>query len=254
MLIKEILANSNLAESVSLASTLKLLTSELGNPIAEVYRTLNTAADDWFGNNRNMNGYEAMRERNITARWYQEDGDSVVSHLHALADQAHSQNSSALRRALRDNTTANLRDMAETIAPILVRIARDVGSATLESRARDWISSDRAYAAHVEQLKAENEPTSGSKRGTQHQAIGPSYAQKKDAETQAKQAAQAQQRAQAEKMVNTILAQLPTSVRGEIRNSIARDNNRLYALQRELDRRNIRLESRVHTMLDRVRV
>ena len=42
-------------------------------------------------------------------------------------------------------------------------------------------------------------------------------------------------------MVNDILRRLPKGVAGDIRNALAREPNKLYALQRELAARNIKI-------------
>jgi hypothetical protein len=255
MRINEILSSHSLQESVSLPSTLRLLGSELGNPIGEVYRKLHDAAESWYANNRNMDGYARMRERSITAQWMESNGRNVVDHLHDLADQAPSQAAAALRRALRDNTEMNLRNMAETVAPLLVRIGKDVGSEQLVRNAQEWRQADAEYDAAVEKLKAESEHGEGpARKSNDAPSMSPGRDAQKDQEAERLRQQRSAQAVQVDQIVNSVLNRLPASVRGEIRNSISRDNNKLYALQRELNRRNIKLESRVQNILDRVMV
>lgn len=50
---------------------------------------------------------------------------------------------------------------------------------------------------------------------------------------------QSAQVSQSEDIVNQILSQLPSNVRGEVRNSVARSGNKLQALMKELEKRGI---------------
>lgn len=53
----------------------------------------------------------------------------------------------------------------------------------------------------------------------------------------------AQQRRQADEVVNQIINRLPANVRGDVRNAIARSDNKLQALEKEIMRRGLKIES-----------
>jgi len=229
-------------ESVSLASTLKLLASDIGNPVTELYSKLESMAQKYAENNDSMGGFRLL-EKGVISKWLNEDGKNLISHLHHLADQAPSQSSSALRMFLREPSAENLRHMAEALTPILVKIGKDTNYEHLARNALAWHKQDLAYQDVLDRL--DDYAKSDKKRSKDKTATGLSisdkYAEKKDKETAEKKAAHAKSQTQAEQLVNAVLRALPSGVAGEIRNAISRDNNKLVALKRELDRRNIKM-------------
>ena len=71
--------------------------------------------------------------------------------------------------------------------------------------------------------------------------MSPTRGEKVDQAAADRRALQATQKVQIERLVNTVLSSLPRGVAGEIRNAIAKDPNKLVALQRELSKRDIKI-------------
>ena len=241
MLISEIISSNKLYESVELSSTVRSIASEIGNPITSVYDKLNEFAQRWSENHDTMKGF-AVIAAGVTSRWYESAGENLISELHHLADQAPSQASSDLRRFLRTNNT-KFEALAKYVTPILVKIGQDVGFEPLTRNARAWWQQQQEYQENLEKYEAY--ASSSSKTPADTPAVGPSMSpnrgEKVDQAAAATRALKAQQQSQIEQFVNSVSNGLRSGVAGEIRNAIAREPNKLFALQRELSKRNIKL-------------
>jgi hypothetical protein len=228
-------------ESISLTSTLKLLASDIGNPVTELYSKLESMAQKWAANNDSMRGFRLL-EKGVISTWLNEEGQHLISHLHHLADQAPSQAASSLRYFLRDLRPTDINSMATDLVPILIQVSRDTNYEHLARNAAGWQQRDRNYRSMLNDL--ENYAKSdkkAKKKVSRVDNISDKYADKKDQEDAARKAALAKSRTQAEQLVNNVIRALPPKIAGEIRNAIARDDNKLVALKRELDRRNIKM-------------
>jgi len=228
-------------ESVSLPSTLKIVASSIGNPVTAVYAQLNELAQRWSEKHNNMRGFFRLIEPGVESRWFDQQGSELVSHLHHLADQAPSQAAAALRSFLRDVDQMSFRQMASKLTPILIQIARDCNSEHLQRNAQEWRKQEMEYEQDLAEYAKYAE--SDYKQSPMKKGAGPSMSDtrstKVDLAAAERRAELARQRSQAEDMVNDILRRLPKGVAGDIRNALAREPNKLYALQRELAARNI---------------
>ena len=242
MLIREIIKASTMNESVELSSTLRSIASEIGNPVTTVYDKMNDAAQKWSENHDSMDTFGFM-EKNISSRWYNEHGSDLVSELHHLVDQAPSQASSALRRFLRDENSSDFSKLATMVTPILIQIGKDTGYEHLVRNAAAWQRQEQEYRQNLEKLG--KYASSSSKRpkdqSSAYASMSPTRGEKVDQAAADRRALQATQKVQIERLVNTVLSSLPRGVAGEIRNAIAKDPNKLVALQRELSKRDIKI-------------
>ena len=123
----------------------------------------------------------------------------------------------------------SLKDVEGSFPNILARIGQIIKSKELTDVANDWARARDDYYDYLEDLKAELE--------NEEDAVPKAKKVAKPKDT-----ASAQQRGQIEQLVSDVLKDLPEKVRGEIRQAIARDDNKLMALQRELKKRNIQME------------
>jgi NADH:ubiquinone oxidoreductase subunit len=241
MKLSDLIDNVRLNESVELSSTVRSIASEIGNPVTLVYDKLNEFAQRWSETHDDMSGFRLL-ERTVSSRWYDSAGSDLISELHHLADQAPSQATYALRRFLR-TTVSDFREVGRNVAPILIQIGKDVRSETLVRNAIAWQQQEAEYTQNLE--KYEEYAQSSSKKSKNKSAVAPSMSATRDATVDKaadeKRAMRAQQQSQIENLVNSVLAKLPRGVAGEIRNAIARDPNKLHALQSQLARRGINL-------------
>ena len=244
MRITDITNVTHLVESVELASTLRSIASEIGNPVTAVYDKLTEFAERWSETHDSMANFGFL-EKNISSKWYAERGDNLIAELYHLADQAPSQASSQLRRLLLSNTKTDFRALAQNLTPILIQIGLDTNYNHLVRNAQAWQQQEKTFAHTLEKLdkysaSSSKKPSSAS-ADTSATSMSPTRSEKIDQAAADKKAARAQQQIQIEQLINSVLTKLPRGVAGEIRNAISRDSNKLVALQKELIKRNIKM-------------
>jgi len=242
MRINEIINVDQLYESVELSSTLRSVASEIGNPVTAVYDKLKETAHKWSENHDSMEKFNFM-EKNISNKWYHDRGENLISELHHLADQAPSQAASALRQALRNTHQLDFRSIGKKITPILAQIGKDTNYAHLVRNAEAWYQQEEYYDGTIAELDAY--ASSSKKRPAASAEPVPSMSttrnDKLDKAATERNAQKAHQHHQIEQLINSVLTNLPKGIAGEIRNAIAKDNNKLYALHRELAKRHIKM-------------
>jgi len=240
MLIQEIVGRFRLHESVELSSTLRSIASEIGNPITAVYDKLKDSAQKWSESHDSMDNFSFI-EKGISSKWYNDQGENLVSELYHLADQAPSQAASSLRRFLRDEKSTDFKTLARNVTPILVQIGKDADYEHLVRNAIAWRKQEKEYSDMLEQLAtyAASSHKRAKSRPASAAAMADTRGEKIDQAAAERKALKAKQQVQIEQLVNSILAQLPKGIAGEIRNAIAKDPNKLHALQGELAKRKI---------------
>ena len=121
-------------------------------------------------------------------------------------------------------------DIEYSLPKVLVKIGQIVKSQRLVDVAKKWIELRDDFEYYFAKLEADQEEKKSADTGSSKTKKPP------------KDTSLGQQRGQVEQLINDVLKDLPEKVRGEIRQAIARDDNKLMALQRELTKRNIQME------------
>jgi hypothetical protein len=127
----------------------------------------------------------------------------------------------------------NLENLSNFIVGDLVDIGNKINSPELLHAAKVWKMHEGKYERFFDTMLAEwgAEKLHKNFRATPAQSTL----------VQEPNTGLGQQRSQVEQIVNNVLASLPKSIAGEIRNVVARSANKLATLKSELDRRNINL-------------
>lgn len=208
------------------------ITDEIGTPIADLYERLSHA----MKRAADMNGLDehgrivgkGLIIGGEGARW----ADSryiprLEKELYALAKQ--SKAAEPLRQYLVNNTKKNFTNLASNLPRILAEIAKKIGAGSMYENAMQWQKMQADFDEYVEQLtqEAAEYGTSGYDDAAPKPEKGPNPI--------------AGQNVAVEAIINDVLSR-PEVRRyaGEIRNVLARSDNKLATLQQELARRGIR--------------
>ena len=224
---KKAVAEISLGEGPSLPSTLKSITTN-GEPITQLYGKLKAMAKRWVENNGSLKGFH-RNAAGQSAQWFHNFYfDKLQADLYALAKQA-PRYAVPLIDYLKDasedrESRITFTEISRSLPPILFKIGKQMGDHSLTQFAYSWNSRREEYESYLAKLEAEAD-------------MGDEYDE--PAVKPEKSKVPGQQNAQAEQIVNDILAKLPKKVAGDIRNAIARAPNKLQALQQELSKRKI---------------
>ena len=213
-------------ESISAHSTIAAITNDIGNGVNRTYEALEKLAQTVADNHGTLRPYP-MLAGGVGSRWYQTFYvNRLQSELYDLVKYAPSQTKelSDFLKSYPESFGA----VAASLPGILVKVAQRIKNRGLEQQASRWIARAQQHRNFMDQLrdslKAENEKSSAKK---------PS--QEKAPNVHGKQASAA------EEAVNHVLKNLPKEVASEVRAAIAKSDNKLQALQRELVKRGIKL-------------
>ena len=199
----------------------------------QIYTKLKTLAENYAANNGHLRGYPLIAG-GMANEFFQKFFADRKSGLRALLETDLMRYLPEPARALLrpefhfSKQLNSLKAVEASFPGILASIGKIIKSAELIAVANDWAKARDDYYDYLEDLKAELENEEDAT------PIKKKVAKPKDT-------AIAQQRGQVEQLVNDVLKDLPEKVRGEIRQTIARDDNKLMALQRELTKRNIQI-------------
>ena len=224
---KKAVAEISLGEGPSLPSTLKSITTN-GEPITQLYGKLKAMAKRWVENNGSLKGFH-RNAAGQSAQWFHNFYfDKLQADLYALTKQA-PRYAAPLINYLKDasedrESRITFTEISRSLPPILFKIGKQIGDHSLTQFAYSWNSRREEYESYLAKLEAEADMDDEY----DEPAVKPE-----------KSKVPGQQNAQAEQIVNNILAKLPKKVAGDIRNAIARAPNKLQALQQELAKRKI---------------
>ena len=223
-----------LRESVSRETTLREIISVVRSvTIDQIYPTLEELATKYAANNGHLKGFRLIAG-GTASRFFQTFFANRRTGLRALLETDFMQYLPQPARELLHpefhytKRLNSLGDIEHTFPVILARIGKIIKSEELTNAANDWAKARDHYYDHLRELNAQLEDE-------EDVAPTPKISKPKDKSL-------GQQRGQVEQLINDVLKDLPERVRGEIRQAIARDDNKLMALQRELTKRNIQLE------------
>lgn len=224
---KKAVAEISLGEGPSLPSTLKSITTN-GEPITQLYGKLKAMAKRWVENNGSLKGFH-RNAAGQSAQWFHNFYfDKLQADLYALSKQA-PRYAVPLINYLKDasedrESRITFTEISRSLPPILFKMGKQMGDHSLTQFAYSWNSRREEYESYLVKLEAEAD-------------IDDEYDEPEVKPEKSK--VPGQQNAQAEQIVNDILAKLPKKVAGDIRNAIARAPNKLQALQQELAKRKI---------------
>jgi hypothetical protein len=224
---KKAVAEISLGEGPSLPSTLKSITTN-GEPITQLYGKLKAMAKRWVENNGSLKGFH-RNAAGQSAQWFHNFYfDKLQADLYALSKQA-PRYAVPLINYLKDasedrESRITFTEISRSLPPILFKMGKQMGDHSLTQFAYSWNSRREEYESYLVKLEAEAD-------------MDDEYDEPEVKPEKSK--VPGQQNAQAEQIVNDILAKLPKKVAGDIRNAIARAPNKLQALQQELAKRKI---------------
>jgi hypothetical protein len=225
-LIQRMEEDTSLEEGPSLPSTLKSITTN-GEPIAQLYGRLKAMASRWMDNNGRLKGFH-RNAAGQSAQWFNNFYfNNLQADLYALAKQA-PKHAAPLLDFLKDasedrENRINFTEISRSLPPILIRMGQKMGDEGLVRFATNWNARREDYESYLDSLEYQSDNDD-----TDEPVVKPE-----------KNKISGQQNAQAEQIVNSVLAKLPKKISGEIRNAIARSPNKLQALHQELTKRNI---------------
>jgi len=218
-----------ITEAISVDSAVKSIVST-GDSIAKVYGDLKTMAEKWVYNNGSLKGFH-RNAAGVGKRWYDTfywnkmDGD-----LRTLLEKnpraaAKLQDFFNIDRDERGHMSFT--SMSKSLPQILYQIGERMDSRELQRFGRNWFQRQKDYEDFLGRVEfevndEEDDDIPVQSRKPKDNVVG-------------------RQNAAAEDIVNQILRTIDKKVAGEIRNSIAREPNKLQALQRELARRKIKI-------------
>lgn len=225
----------SMEESISLNTTVKAITNDIGEPITSLYATLKKMAKQYYDNNGDLKRF-GLVAAGVGSRWFQQYYvNKMQTDLYDLTRQS-PKYAGELKEFLRgkmvkDNLVMpnSFSEINKELPNILARMGTRMGAESLANNAKLWAHNKQDYEDFIEKLvSGKNDDDGYATSGSQSAQTKPN-----------KDALLGQQRSHAEEIVNDVLRKLPSSVAGDIRNAIARAPNKLQALQQELQRRKI---------------
>jgi hypothetical protein len=220
---------SMLDEGVSIDSSVKSIVAT-GDSIAKVYGDLKTMAEKWVYNNGQLRGFH-RNAAGVGKRWYDTFyWDKMEGDLRTLLEKnpkaaAKLQDFFNIDRDERGHISFTT--ISKSLPKILYQVGERMDSRDLQRFSRNWFQRQKDYEDFLGRVEAEVNDEEDN------DVPAPTSAPKDNVV--------GRQNAAAEDMVNQILRSIDKKAAGEIRNAIAREPNKLQALQRELAKRNIKV-------------
>lgn len=214
--------NEILTESTSLDSSIRSIVSN-GHTIAMVFDNLAYSAKKWVDNNGALDGFQ-LQEAGVGSRWYNEFYfNRMNSDLYDLSKQVGGHGASL--KAFLSQNAKSIKNISRNLPDVLIDLGRKIGRKDLTEFATGWKNNFAEYERKLASLAS----SADSEDDYTPQP------------TKAKDNTLGTQNSQAEQLVAAILRDLPKHIAGDIRNAIARNPNKLLALQQELSKRGIKL-------------
>lgn len=224
-----------ITESISYDSTINAICSALGSPISEVYSGMEDYARKYF--NEDFDPYadpikEAKKFKfvvnNYGSRWYQSFYHNKLQGEFYDLVKFKPRVTGELKLFLQEEDDS-FRKIESRLPNILLKIAKALESKQLYHVAITWNNRIKKFAELADQLQ--KEAIEHAKELNRHR-FGD--------EPSGKSNITGQQSNQVEGIINGIFASLPKEVAAELRPIIARSDNKLQTLMRELSNRGIK--------------
>ena len=229
---KKISESYEIAESVSVDAAIKSIVAT-GDSIAKTYGDLKTMAEKWVYNNGTLKGFH-RNAAGLGKRWYDTFfWNKMENDLRTLL-QKNPKAAEKIRDFLDidrdDRGHISFTAIGRSLPKILNDVGQRMGDDDLRRFGANWTKRQKDYEDFLDQVQVEDDDSDEPKQNKDN-IIG-------------------RQNAAVEDMVNQILSSIDKKAAGEIRNSIAKDSNKLQALQRELAKRNIKVGESLDEVFD----
>lgn len=250
----------NLNENNDLPSTIQALIHDIGTPITMLFDALDDSARRYASNHDgasddkyraangklkrdDMSGFTGVRGM-LLSRWMATVyTNRMQSHLATLCKQS-PKNTKQLHELLH-TLPRTYKDIYDGGLPtILIEIGKRLNSPRLVTNARQWIELHDRHIKLCHDLQASNDEYVNQANAHKMRSSG-------DTPPERDQSTVGKQNAQVEMIISDILKNLPPKVANELRMAIARKDNKLQALQAEMQKRNITLsEAAIQSVKD----
>jgi len=218
-----------IAESVSVDAAVRSIVAT-GDSIAKIYGDLKTMAEKWVYNNGSLKGFH-RNAAGVGKRWYDTFfWNKMENDLRTLLQKnpkAAAKIQDFLNIERDDRGHVSFTVIGRSLPKILNHVGERIGDADLKRFSTNWFKRQQDYEEFLSRVEAEvndedDDEVVSSPKQPKDNVVG-------------------RQNAAAEDVVNQILRSIDKKVAGEIRNAIAREPNKLQALQRELAKRDIKV-------------
>jgi hypothetical protein len=222
------LIRTQINESTSVESALKIVINDISEPITAVYDKLKFMAKRYVHDHGELNRGWKMVEMGEGARWVQNMYNAQLKGaLYALI-KYNPKRTGDLQQFLAGREVngeiemkRSFNNISSELPEILAKVGNYIESPELSRAARRWIQNKTEYENYLSSLEDDEDDYDAP-------LVKPE-----------KSKLPGQQNAQADQIVNNILKKLPNKVAGDIRNAIARTPNKLQSLQAELQKRGV---------------
>jgi hypothetical protein len=227
-----------IAESVSVDAAIRSIVAT-GDSIAKTYGDLKTMAEKWVYNNGTLKGFH-RNAAGVGKRWYDtffwNKMENDLRTLLKTNPNAAAKIQDFLNIERDDRGHVSFTVIGRSLPKILKDVGQRMGNDDLKRFGANWFRRQQDYEEFLSRVESEvndedDDEAGSSPKQPNDNIIG-------------------RQNAAVEDMVNQILSSIDKKIAGEIRNSIAKDSNKLQALQRELARRNIKLGESLAEVFD----
>ena len=216
-------------ESVSVDAAVRSIVST-GESIAKTYGDLKTMAEKWVYNNGTLKGFH-RNAAGVGKRWYDTFfWNKMENDLRTLMQKnpkAAGKIQDFLNIERDDKGHVSFNIIGRSLPEILNQVGEKIGNDDLKRFGANWNKRQKDYEDFLGRVEKEV-----NDEDDDDFALEPK---------QPKDNVVGRQNAAAEDVVNQILRSIDKKAAGEIRNAIAREPNKLQALQRELAKRNIKV-------------
>ena len=218
----------SLDEAISPEEAIRSIVST-ADSLTTIYGDLKTMAEKWVYNNGTLNGFH-RNAAGVGKRWYDKffwnNMDNDLRLLLAKNPKAAGKLRDFFNIERDDKGHVSFTIIGRSLPRILNHVGEQMNNKDLKRFAAEWFRKHKDYEDYLGRVEAEV--------NDEEDDFAPAPKQPKDNVV-------GRQNAAAEDMVNQILRTIDKKAAGEIRNAIAREPNKLQALQRELAKRNIKV-------------
>jgi hypothetical protein len=245
MRASEFISEQYLIDGFSLESSVSSVASDISAPVTQTYDALRSSAINWLDGHDDLKKWGFIAGGVEARMWWDKiwnphlnpkktAATGLLSHLYDLSKQS-GRNGAELADLLNFMITKKIsfRALGIALPPILIRLGKAIGQAKLVDRAEAWKSEAEKFSRFLLDLES-SPPSVRNKRPKQ----APPEPTPPDSKPKIPSAIPGQNVA-AEKIVNDVLARLPSGVAGDIRKIINRSGNKIQALQAELSKRGL---------------
>jgi hypothetical protein len=218
----------SLDEAISPEEAVRSIVST-ADSITKVYGDLKTMAEKWVYNNGSLKGFH-RNAAGVGKRWYDKffwnKMDNDLRLLMTKNPKAAGKLQDFFNIDRDDRGHVSFTTIGRSLPRILNHVGEQMNNKDLKRFAAEWFRKHKDYEDYLGRVEAEvndeEDDAPVQPREPKDNVVG-------------------RQNAAAEDVVNQILRSIDKKVAGEIRNAIAREPNKLQALQRELAKRNIKV-------------